>query len=306
MSRRMRIDFAGAWHHVMNRGARRQVVFHSPCDYALFLDVLAEVTERTGIEVHAYCLMPNHYHLVVRSPNGNLSAALQMLGRAFTLAMNRRHGWDGAIFRGRFVNLLVDDDVHLAMVMAYVHLNPVRAGLVQRPQDARWSSFRAYAGTAKPPPFLTTLVALGMHGSCRGLVEFTGECHRGERVWPEELHVRAGTFASGLPSRVRKVVAGHAERVLEHDICRRLGWPLEAVLRMQLGRTGNPQRQFAAWYLRERGVTVAEASRVLGVSGPAVCQARDRTAARLAQAPFAAWRATLQALEPDRDEKVNS
>ncbi len=306
MSRRMRIDFAGAWHHVMNRGARGQVVFHSRRDYQLFLDLLAEVTERTGIEVHAYCLMPNHYHLVVRCPNGNLSEALQMLGRAFTLAMNRRHGWDGAIFRGRFVNQLVDDDVHLAMVVAYVHLNPVRAGLVQRPQDAPWSSFRAYTGLVKPRPFLATSVVLGIHGSRRGLVEFTGECQRGERVWPEELHVRAGTFASGLPSRVRKVAAGAGDRVLEDEICTRLGWSREAVLQMEPGRTGNPQRQFAAWYLRERGVTVAESSRVLGVSGPAVCQARARAAARLGQAPFSEWRATLQAPEPARAEKVNS
>jgi REP element-mobilizing transposase RayT len=121
----------------MNRGARRHPVFLSDDHCVLFLDCVGSASDRFALEVHAYVLMPNHYHLLVRSIRGNLSAAIQHLAGRFTREMNRQQGWDGPIFRGRFRSQFIEEESHLRQVVPYLHLNPVRAGLVVLPQQAR-------------------------------------------------------------------------------------------------------------------------------------------------------------------------
>ncbi len=142
MPRKQRVDFPGAWHHVMNRGRRREAVFVDDDGCQLFLDVIGAVFEHNGCEVHGYSLMPNHFHLLVRSARGDLSA------------LNRLHGWDGAVFRGRFKSQLVTDEAYLGHLLAYLHLNPVRAHLVSRPDEPSWTSHRPYLGLDRPPPLV--------------------------------------------------------------------------------------------------------------------------------------------------------
>ncbi len=154
MPRRRRIDFPGAWHHVMNRGARRADVFRCRAEYELFLEHIGEVSRATELEVHAYALMPNHFHLLVRTENGTLSHAMRRLTLAYVTCLRRDGGFDGPVFRGRFRSELVGDDRYLMELVAYLHLNPVRAGLVDRASAAPWTSHRAHVRSTKAPDWL--------------------------------------------------------------------------------------------------------------------------------------------------------
>ena len=109
----MRVDFSGAWHHVMNRGADRRNIFEHEVDHEIFLDALAATRDRSNIEVHAYCLMTNHYHLLVRSMDGRLAAGMQFLSGRFTRMTNQRVGRDGPLFRGRYASVSIDSDAQL-------------------------------------------------------------------------------------------------------------------------------------------------------------------------------------------------
>lgn len=162
MARPLRTDFDGAFHHVMNRGANHQVVFLDDKDRRMFLSILGEASERFGLEFHAYCLMPNHYHLLVRSPNSQLSRAMKHIGQVYTQRFNRRHGRDGALFRGRFHSILVDNERYLDTVARYIHLNPVGKNSHDNPviDSFEWSSFAAYEGRVRTPDWLTTTEVL--------------------------------------------------------------------------------------------------------------------------------------------------
>jgi REP-associated tyrosine transposase len=162
MPRPVRADFAGAFHHVMNRGTARSDIFHSERERSLFLEVTAEAGRRLGLEVHCYCLMSNHYHLLVRSLEGRLAEALRHLSSRFTQTINYRRGRDGPVFRGRFASVRIADDAHLAQASRYIHLNPVTAGLARRPEDWKWSSAAAYVGYGDTPKWLATGFILGL------------------------------------------------------------------------------------------------------------------------------------------------
>lgn len=137
-----------------SRGNRRQPIFLSDADYALFLRILAAVVSRFGWECRGYCLMPNHYHLVIRVPDESLSAGMQRLNAVYAHFFNERHGLNGHVFQGRFHSVLVKRSEHSFEVVRYVELNPIRAGLCIRLEEWPWSSYRALAGIQKPPPFL--------------------------------------------------------------------------------------------------------------------------------------------------------
>jgi len=132
----------------MNRGRRREEIFTSPGDYQLFREVLKETVEMHHLEVSAYCLMPNHYHLLVQTPEGNISRCMRHVNGVYTQRFNRRHGTDGQLFRGRYKAILVDDDNYLLEVLRYIHRNPVRAGMVKKTGDYNYSSHKAYISNA--------------------------------------------------------------------------------------------------------------------------------------------------------------
>lgn len=164
MPRSPRNDFAGAWHHVMNRGANRSHVFSNSLDAESLLHCLVEASSRYEVEVHAYCLMSNHFHLLVHSGAGRLSEFVRFSIGRFSRTKNKRDGRDGPLFRSRFTSKLIEGDAHLLECSRYIHLNPVRAGLVDEPEEWPWSSARAYLGLDTAPEWLITQEMLAMFG----------------------------------------------------------------------------------------------------------------------------------------------
>jgi putative transposase len=165
MPRPLRSDYPGAWHHVMNRGSDHQIVFASDDSHELFLECLSQAASRAGLEVHAYCLMKNHFHLLLFSLDGRLSEGLQFLSGRFNRLLNKKSGRDGPIFRGRSHSVTVASDAHIMQASRYIHLNPVVAGLTRRPEDWRWSSAAAYLGTSRGPDWLRTSSIFEMLGT---------------------------------------------------------------------------------------------------------------------------------------------
>lgn len=154
MARRPRLQLKGAIYHVMARGNRKSQIYDDAIDHQRFLDILAIASERYEVRVLADVEMGNHYHLVLDTPRGNLSSSMRYINGVYTQHVNRRHGLTGHVFEGRFTSRLVGDDLYLRTVVKYVAMNPVAAGLVTSPEDWSWSSYRATAGLAEPPPFL--------------------------------------------------------------------------------------------------------------------------------------------------------
>ncbi len=164
MSRPLRIEYPGAWYHVMNRGAGRQRVFHSDRSREIFLTLLGEVSQLYSIEIHGYSLMDNHYHLLIRTPRGGLSRAMRHLNGVYTQKANRARQSDGPLFRGRYKSLLVQSEEYLLELVRYIHMNPVEAGLCRHPRDHRWTSHRAYLFKGLRPKWLCTEEVLSRFG----------------------------------------------------------------------------------------------------------------------------------------------
>ncbi|MCU7927932.1 MAG: transposase [Candidatus Thiodiazotropha sp. (ex Dulcina madagascariensis)] len=167
MARPLRIEFAGALYHLTSRGDRREAIYEDDEDREAFLKVLAEVVKRYNWICHAFCLMTNHYHLVIETVEGNLSQGMRQLNGVYTQASNRRHNRNGHLLQGRFKGILVDKDAYLLELSRYVVLNPVRAGMVDSPEQWQWSSYQAMLAAAPVPKWLTVEGLLSQFGSVR-------------------------------------------------------------------------------------------------------------------------------------------
>src|SRR5215469_5219135 len=204
MARPLRIQYDGALYHVTSRGNERKAVFRDDTDRELFLNILAGVTERFHWLCHAFCLMDNHYHLVIETPDANLSKGMRQLNGVYTQAFNRRHRRVGHLFQGRFKAILVQKESHFLEVCRYVVLNPVRARSVVTPQQWRWSSYGATAGLVRAHRCLST--------EDFSVSEVPGICERWDGAVGLSLagaqgpdYIRAGRFCRGASgARKRK------------------------------------------------------------------------------------------------------
>ncbi len=160
MARQWRIGFSGALYHVFSRGNGGQDIFFSDDDRQLFLTILAELSERFNVDVFAYVLMSNHYHLLLKTVDANLSKAMQWFGTSFTRKFNLNNHTGGHLFQGRFKSIIVENDAYLLSLSYYIHRNPLRAKIVERLGDYQWSSYRFYGYKKKPPDWLNTKTIL--------------------------------------------------------------------------------------------------------------------------------------------------
>jgi REP element-mobilizing transposase RayT len=161
MARPLRIEYAGALYHVTSRGDGREAIYLEDNDRELFLGVLGEVCEQFNWAIHAWCEMTNHYHLLVETPDGNLSKGMRHLNGVYTQRFNRKHQRVGHVFQGRFKAILVDKESYLLELARYIVLNPVRAGMVESAEHWRWSSYRLTAGLDAVPAWFDSDWLLG-------------------------------------------------------------------------------------------------------------------------------------------------
>ena len=145
MTRALRIEYEGAIYHVLSRGNERKRIFSDDKDRQYFLNLLEEYSKRFDIETHAYVLMDNHYHLLVKTRRPNLSKSMQWLGVTYTRRFNIRHKRSGHLFQGRYKSILIENDSYLMSLSCYIHRNPLRARTVKRLADYKWSSYPTYA-----------------------------------------------------------------------------------------------------------------------------------------------------------------
>lgn len=253
MARPLRVDYPGALHHVMNRATRREPVFADPDSAQLLLEIVGELPGRFGVRVHGWALMPNHFHLLIEAPRGNLSRAMRYLGARFTQRLNARKGWDGPVFRGRFKNRVVEDEAYWRHLLVYLHLNPVTAGLVPYPDATIWSSHAVYAGLSDAQDWLTTEDSLALYGGQEGYRAYLLDImsNRGSpppSFDPDRLWSRARSAEIPPPAAPPRKVGMTADEAIT-TFERITGATLEQARTPKFGPGGNPMRRLAAWWL---------------------------------------------------------
>ncbi|MDP2646349.1 MAG: transposase [Desulfobacterales bacterium] len=149
---------------MLSRGNNRQDIFEADDDRTLFLELIGEFSNRFNIELYAYVLMNNHYHLLIKTIENNLSKSMQWLGTTYTRKFNIKNDRGGHLFQGRFKSIIIENDAYLLQLSCYIHRNPLRAGIVGRLVDYNWSSYRFYAYRKKPPDWLKTRLILDQFG----------------------------------------------------------------------------------------------------------------------------------------------
>jgi len=169
MGRPPRVQFPGAFYHVMSRGNSQQEVFLSDDDRLVFLEKFAEVVSELSWSCYAYCLMNNHYHLLVETPQANLSRGMHKLNNYYSKRFNWKQEKVGHVLQGRFVSRLVERDEHLMEIIRYIALNPVRGGLASEPGQWRWNSYQAISGLVPAPGFLDVNYTLDLFGSNKAM-----------------------------------------------------------------------------------------------------------------------------------------
>jgi putative transposase len=165
LARQLRIEYPGAFYHVTSRGNQKQAIFFSDEDRTYFLKCLRDAFERYRSIIHVYCLMENHYHLLVETPIGRLSKIMHFINTSYSVYFNKKHGRCGHLFQGRFRAILVQAEEYARELGPYVHLNPVRAAIVNVPEEFAWSNYREYLGTVAHHPWTSTSLVLSAFGA---------------------------------------------------------------------------------------------------------------------------------------------
>lgn len=206
MARPLRIEYPGAVYHITGRGNERQSVFLDDADRIAFLELVHQVCDRFNWLCHTYCLMTNHYHLLVETIDPTLCRGMRQLNGVYTQDFNRHHGRVGHLFQGRFKAILVEKDAYLLELCRYVVLNPVRANMVQSTKDWEWSSYRATAGLEEPLPLLTIDWILSQFGDFQLEAQQVYRCFvsasRGTSPWEDlkgQIYLGTEAFVENLP-----------------------------------------------------------------------------------------------------------
>ncbi len=160
MTKQLRIEYEGAFYHVLSRGNERKEIFRDDKDRSLFTEIMGEMSARFSVDIFAYVLMSNHYHLLLRTNRPNISKSMQWLGVTYTRRFNIRHSRSGHLFQGRFKSFLIENDKYLLILSCYIHRNPLRAGIVRRLVDYQWSRYKIYAYGEPSPEWLRTDVLI--------------------------------------------------------------------------------------------------------------------------------------------------
>ncbi len=267
MARPLRIEYEGALYHVTSRGNDRNAIFFTDTDCEAFLRLLGEVVERYSWICHAYCLMGNHYHLVVETPNANLSRGMRHINGVYTQRINRLNKRSGHLLQGRFKAVLVEKDSYLLELTRYVVLNPVRAKIVRSARDWRWSSYQATIGQAEVPEFLTVRWILSQFDANPARAQnayrrFVRQ-GRGEEIWSK---VSNGNLlgSAAFADQILPLVEEHRTEIDISRSERLAGRPtLDALFAHVQDKTARNEMIYQAMRIHE--YTLKELSRHLGL-----------------------------------------
>jgi putative transposase len=264
MARPLRIEFPDALYHVTSRGNEKRPIFRRASDRQVFLDFLAETVERFRWSVTAWVLMTNHFHLVIQTPDPNLSVGMHWLNSAYVNWFNRTYNRVGHLYQGRFRGILVEKESHFHELLRYVVLNPVRAKMVERPEDYRWSSYRATAGLAVAPDWLDLGSVLPLFDQDRETAQASYRQFVLSKIDGEETlwdHLINGIYlgSEAWARKMRKIVESKPRSTDHPAEQRAVGRPKMAAIIEAVGQVagesaseiratrGGPLRRLAAW-----------------------------------------------------------
>jgi len=293
MARPLRIEYPGAWYHAMNRGAQRQAIYADDTDREKFVELLGELGERFGLEVHAWCLMGNHYHVMVRTAEVGLSRAMRHLNGVYTQYFNRRHRRDGPLFRGRYKAVLVEADVYWSHLSRYVHRNPLEAGLINVLSEYRWSSYRAYIGKASKPQWLHTQRVLEQFCDRTTYQRFVEQVaadavvdafYNSGRLLPilGSEHYKDGVLSQRAPEpevpAIKRLCKHPSPEQIVCAVASYYGEPVERLRRPTRGRGARTPARSVAMYVCQQygGMKLQHIAREFGLSGYASAGAAAR------------------------------
>jgi REP element-mobilizing transposase RayT len=298
MSRPLRLEFAGALYHVTARGNAREDIFRDDGDRATFLDLLGREIAQQRWRLYAYCLMGNHYHLLIETPEPNLTRGMQRLNQIYTQRFNRRHRRVGHVLQGRYKAIVVDKDSYFKELIRYVVLNPVRAKMVRLPERWAWSSYRATAGLSTVPLWLAVDEVRGQFGG-RGAVYrrfvaqgiglpsvwegLRGQMWLGDETFRDRMQRRLGGKRSADVSRAQREPARPNPDELLAEVAKAFDLPRHAVLDRR-----HAQAYRCAVYLLRRVVNepIAKVARRAGISAPRVSQIQAEAESARPQGPM--------------------
>ena len=286
MARPLRIDYPDTYYHVLSRGNEQRPIFKTDKDYEMFLSILEKTAGKFHLEIHAYVLMKNHYHLLVKTTQGNLSRAIQWLGVTYAGWYNRKHKRSGHLFQGRFKSFLVEDDSYFTAMCYYIHGNPVRVGAAKTPEEFRWSSARAYAQKDNESGWLRTEVMLAMAGGSRRKFYREQEAYlnrsesplkelrHGVYLGSEEFGQRCAEMARGEPvaekPQKRLLLRHQSKEEMAREIFKHLG-EKDIVGQLAAGKKHRPVRDMCIYIMSRAGAyTHKEIGEVFSVGYTAV------------------------------------
>ncbi|MCP4652298.1 MAG: hypothetical protein GY858_02790 [Candidatus Omnitrophica bacterium] len=215
MSRPLRVEYKDAIYHVMNRGRRRENIFIDDGDRYLFLSVLSEAFKLFHAKIYSYCLMPNHYHLLLSTPEANISRVMRHINGVYTQKINKKHKLEGALFKGRYKSILIDGDNYFKECICYIHCNPIKAGLERKLGIYEWSSHKYYHGSKeKQPNWFCVDEALSYFGKYKKIaMKEYNLCVHGNASEDFEKRLKGSNWPSVLGSdtfkeRVKQIIFG--------------------------------------------------------------------------------------------------
>jgi REP element-mobilizing transposase RayT len=298
MARPLRLDYPDSFYHVLSRGNERRDIFRERADYLKFLDLLEEMTDRFKVEIHAYVLMSNHFHLLIKTNQSNLSRAIQWVGLSYAGWFNRKHKRTGHLFQGRFKSFLIENDRYFTAMSFYIHGNPLRAGIVKNLFSYEWSSYRGYADRKNQVPWLTSDVILSRHGGNRKrfIKEQSAYLKKADNLLTDlrhGLYLGSEEFAAECVKRIRgedrrekpqvkSLLKGRDIKTLTYQIVKQLGEKKPEIVLKSKRRERRPLRDITIYLVNHLGLyTNREIGEVFGVGYTSVTEAVKRGAVYL-------------------------
>ncbi|MCP3887962.1 MAG: transposase [Desulfobulbaceae bacterium] len=287
MSRPLRIEYPGAWYHIMNRGRRGEDIFKEKEDRITFLTLLKESAKLWNVHISAYFLMNNHYHILAQTPQANLSRFMRHLNGVYTQRFNRFHGYDGQLFRGRYKSILVEEDSYLLELVRYIHRNPLRAEIIDNLANYAWSSHHGYLSTTKKWTWLYknhifSMLNADINNRRKAYLQFMGQNESDElltifekKKWPSLLGsndfiswVKETYFEKKIHRQIpESIQLAPAISMIIEEVCQGYKVKAKDLLIGQRGKSNEPRN--VAIYLGRvlRNDTMMELGKTFGMSG---------------------------------------